>query len=305
MADATGTMAPVSPPPFLYRSADEWLAAPRKRVLLFGMSGVGKTHIAARLRSWGKWFHYSVDYRIGTRYLGEEIADHVKREAMRVPFLRELLLSDSVQMAPNITFANLAAVSAWLGKPGDTDLGGLEFDEYARRQQRFRQAEIAALRDTPRFIKRAQSLYDYPHFVCDTGGSICEWVDPEDRQDPLLNLLVRHCLLVWIKGDDDHAAELIRRFDAQPKPMAYDPAFLAHAWQPCEDGAAAAPDAATQRRDPDGFIRWLYARALTHRVPRYAAMARNWGVTVGADELAGIDDVTEFNALIAAALEPT
>ena len=36
----------------------------------------------------GGWFHYSVDYRIGTRYMGEYIADNFKREAMKVPLLR-------------------------------------------------------------------------------------------------------------------------------------------------------------------------------------------------------------------------
>ena len=42
----------------------------------------------------GGWFHYSVDYRIGTRYLGEHIVDNFKREAMRQPLLRELLLTE-------------------------------------------------------------------------------------------------------------------------------------------------------------------------------------------------------------------
>ena len=30
----------------------------------------------------GDWFHYSIDYRIGTRYMGEFIEDSFKREAM-------------------------------------------------------------------------------------------------------------------------------------------------------------------------------------------------------------------------------
>jgi hypothetical protein len=37
-----------------------------------------------------------VDYRIGTRYMGEHIVDNFKREAMKVPFLRDLLRSDSI-----------------------------------------------------------------------------------------------------------------------------------------------------------------------------------------------------------------
>lgn len=50
-------------------------------------------------------------------------------------------------------------------------------EEYRRRQEQFRHAEIYALLDTEYFVDRAQRLYGYPHFICDTGGSICEWVD--------------------------------------------------------------------------------------------------------------------------------
>ena len=54
--------------------------------------------------------------------------------------------------------------------------------------------------------------------------------------------------------------------------------------------------------DPDTFVRWVYAKALAHRQPRYRAMA-NWGVTDSADEVAKVADTAEFEALIAQALE--
>ena len=162
----------------IYASADEWRAAPEKRVLLFAMSGLGKTYLSNMLRSTGDWFHYSIDYRIGTRYMGEKIADNAKREAMKVPFLRDLLRSNSIYIGSNISFDDLKPMSSYLGKPGNPALGGLEWEEYTRRQDEFQEAEIAALLDTGHFIDRAKSLYQYPHFVCDTGGSICEWVDP-------------------------------------------------------------------------------------------------------------------------------
>ena len=106
---------------------DDGVATDRKRVLLFGMSGLGKTYLASLLRAGGDWFHYSVDYRIGTRYMGEHIADNFKREAMKVPLLRELLMTDSVYIASNITFDNLAPLSTYLGKPGDPARGGVAF----------------------------------------------------------------------------------------------------------------------------------------------------------------------------------
>lgn len=281
----------------IYPAPRDWLGAERRRVLLFGMSGLGKTHAAKALRAAGGWFHYSVDYRIGTRYMGDLIADNAKREAMRVPFLRELLLSDSIYIASNITFDNLQPVSTYLGKPGDPARGGLPFAEYTRRQAEFREAEVAALLDTGRFIERAEALYGYPHFVCDTGGSICEWVEPDDPADPVLAALAARCLLVWIEGSEEHTAELVRRFDRAPKPMAYQPAFLAHAWAAYREARGVAEDAV----DPDDFVRWTYARALAHRQPRYRAMAR-WGVTVPAADMARVDGEAAFVAVVADAI---
>lgn len=287
----------------IYQSAADWRAAPAKRVLLFGMSGLGKTHVATILRDGSKagaggWFHYSVDYRIGTRYMGEYIADNFKREAMRVPFLRELLLTDSVFIASNITFNNLAPLSTYLGKPGNPALGGVPFAEYLRRQTQHREAEIAALLDTPHFIDRAAAIYGYGNFVCDSGGSICEVVDAENPADPVMTRLAANLLLVWIKGSEAHTAELIRRFDRAPKPMYYQPDFLARAW--ADYGTESGQREAAV--DPDAFVRWTYARALAHRQPRYAAMA-DWGVTVSAEDVAQVRDAQGFTDLIARALD--
>ncbi|UWQ39158.1 ATPase [Leisingera aquaemixtae] len=283
----------------LYSSAQDWRAAPNKRVLFFGMSGLGKTYVSNVLRGAGSWFHYSVDYRIGTRYMGEYIADNAKAEAMKVPFLRELLLSDSIFIGSNITFENLTPVAAYLGKPGDVAKGGLPIAEYKRRQEQFRVAEIRALLDTEYFEDRAQQLYGYPNFICDTGGSICEWVDVDDPQDQIMSELSKHTLMVWIKGTDAHTEELVRRFDRAPKPMSYQPEFLDRVWQEyLKENGIAEGDV-----DPDAFIRWTYAQALAHRQPRYQAMADNWGITVTADQISAVKDEAGFVDLIASALE--
>ncbi|MDP2520154.1 ATPase [Shimia thalassica] len=282
----------------IYASADDWRNAAQKKVLLFGMSGLGKTHLSNMLRDAGDWFHYSIDYRIGTRYMGEHIADNAKREAMKVPFLRDLLLSDSIYIGSNITFNNLAPLSTYLGKPGNPDLGGVPFEEYMRRQDQHRTAEIAALLDTPHFVNRAHDLYGYDHFVCDTGGSICEVVDPENPDDPILKALSQNTLMVWIKGSDDHAAELARRFDKAPKPMYYQPQFLKARWSEYLETNGLNE----HQVDPDAFVRWTYAAALAHRQPLYQGMA-NWGVTVTAQEVAAVKTTSDFDDLIAAALE--
>jgi hypothetical protein len=282
----------------IYLTGKDYLAAARKRVLLFGMSGLGKTHLSNMLRDDAGWFHYSVDYRIGTRYMGEYIADNFKREAMRVPLLRELLMTDSVYIASNITFDNLAPLSTYLGKPGDPAKGGLPFGEYMKRQEQHARAEVAAMMDTTRFVDRASDLYGYANFVCDTSGSICEVLDPDDPKDAVLQELSARTLMVWIRGSDAHTAELVRRFDRAPKPMYYQPAFLHAMWKEY----CATHSVTEETCDPDHFVRWTYARALAHRQPRYAAMAR-WGVTVTAEEVAGVTSPSAFDALMAGAID--
>lgn len=281
----------------MYATAADWRGAARKRVLLFGMSGLGKTRLSALLRGAGGWFHYSVDYRIGTRYMGELIADNFKREAMKVPLLRELLMTDSVYIGSNIAFENLAPLSTYLGKPGDPAKGGLPFAEYMKRQEEHRQAEIAAMMDTTRFIDRAESIYGYPHFVCDTSGSICEVVDPWNPADPVMTELAGHHLMVWIEGSEAHTAALVARFDRAPKPMYYQPAFLHAMWEEYR----ATHSVTEETCDPDAFVRWTYARALAHRQPRYAKMAE-WGVTVTADEVAQVQTAADFDDLMARAI---
>ncbi len=283
----------------LYSSAKDWRDAAHKRVLLFGMSGLGKTYLSNMLRDTGSWYHYSIDYRIGTRYMGEHISDNAKREAMKNPFLRELLMTDSIYIGSNITFENLAPLSTYLGKPGNPALGGLAFETYMQRQDQHRTAEISALLDTAHFIDRAQGLYGYDHFVCDSGGSICEVVDPDDPNDPVLSALAQNTLMVWIEGSQAHTSELVRRFDKSPKPMYYQPQFLQENWQAyLRENNSLEGDV-----DPDAFIRFTYAKALAHRQPRYRAMAENWGVAIRAEEVAKVRDADDFTALIATALE--
>ena len=282
----------------MYKSAAEWRSAEKKRILLFGMSGLGKTYVSNMLRASGNWFHYSIDYRIGTRYMGELIADSFKKKAMEVPYLRDLLLSDSIYIASNITFDNLAPLSTYLGKPGDPNKGGLNFAEYLRRQEQHRRAEIAALLDTPHFVERAEEIYGYGNFVCDSGGSICEVVDPNNPEDPVLKCLSETTLLCWIEGSDAHRSNLIERFDRAPKPMYYEPEFLNAKWSRYLDQTGKTEEEV----DPDAFVRWTYAEALAHRHPRYEGIS-NWGIKVRAEDVANLRTVTDFEELVAHALE--
>ena len=282
----------------IYENGNVWKAAKHKKVLLFAMSGLGKTHVSSMLRNDGDWFHYSVDYRIGTRYMGEHIVDNFKKAAMSVPFLADLLRSDSISIASNISFENLAPLSTYLGKPGDVARGGIPFDFYCKRQDQHYAAEQAALLDTPAFIERAQNLYGYQNFVCDSGGSICEVVDPWDKTDQVMTSLSENLLMVWIAGSEAHTAELVRRFDKSPKPMCYQPAFLLSSWEKYQSETGLSPD----KVNPDDFIRWTYARALAHRQPRYVQMAQ-WGITLQTDDVKNIYSPEYFEDLVASALD--
>ena len=277
----------------LYTKPEDWKNAKSKRVLLFGMSGLGKTYISNMLRAHGDWFHYSIDYRIGTRYLGELISDSYKLAAMKTPYLGELLKSDSIYIESNITFDNLTPLSNYLGKPGNIELGGIPIVEYEKRQEQHRKAEIAALLDTGYFVSRSKEIYQYENFICDSGGSICEVVDPEDPNDPVMKHLSQNTLLVWIKGSEAHTEALIERFDKNPKPMCYQESFLATKWEEF----LSLKNINANKVDPNEFIRWTYSKALSHRQPRYEKMSK-WGITVKAEDIEKVKNTNQFNLLI-------
>lgn len=282
----------------LFNTPAEFLSAPRHAVTVFGMAGVGKTWLAALLRK-HQWFHYSADYRIGTRYMGEFIVDNFKAEAMKVPFLRHLLRSDSIRIESNITFANLDPLSTYLGRPGDVAKGGLPLGEYQRRQEQHRIAEIDALKDVPYFIERAERLYGYSNFIADTGGSLIEVVDPANAEDPVIKALSTSTLLLYIKGSEEDAAKLVRRFCESPKPMYYQPHFLEQKWREFKAINGVDKDADV---DPDAFGAWGFEALLKDRLPRYQMLADNFGYEVDASDLASVRDGTDFLDLVAGAI---
>jgi hypothetical protein len=283
----------------LYKTGLDWRRSTSKRLSLFGMSGVGKTHIANILRESKKWFHYSVDYRIGTRYLGEEIVDNFKKEAMKLPLLREHLLNDSIYLSSNITFNNLSPLSSFLGKPGKRGLGGIAFKEYIERQRKHFIAEISATEDTALFAQKALDIYGYNHFISDTSGSLCEVVNPENRNDQVLKSLQNSTLPVWIKGSDNQTEQLLERFVKSPKPMFYNERFLKEKWDEYLIEHNQNPDEV----DPDEFMSYGFRALILHRLPIYAKIAKNWGVTLQATDINAIISPEHLIELVAEAID--
>ena len=271
----------------------EFIAWPRKAITLLGMSGVGKTTLAYKLPK-SQWFHYSGDYRIGTKYLAEPILDNIKRQAMQVDFLRDLLRSDSIYIASNVTVHNLAPVASFLGKIGRKDLGGLNVDEFKARQRLHEQAEIGAMRDVEQFIEKANKIYGYEHFINDAGGSICELDDPQ-----MLDVLAGHTVIIYLSADQAMEEKMIQRSIENPKPMYYQEAFLDEQLKEfLEETGLGSPAEIV----PDEFVRWIFPRHVAHRRPKYEALADRYGYTVDARAAECMTCEADFLELVAEAM---
>ncbi|MEW8348880.1 MAG: ATPase [Candidatus Thiodiazotropha taylori] len=266
----------------------------RKSVTLMGMSGVGKTRLSNLLRR-SNWFHYSGDYRIGTRYLDEPILDTIKEQAMSVPLLRDLLHSDSIFIRSNVTFHNLNPVSTFLGMLGDPEFGGLSLTEFKRRQNLHRQAEIAAMYDVPAFMRKAKLIYGYNHFINDVGGSLCELDEPG-----LLEFLDEHSLILYIRASEDDEQSLIARSVSHPKPLYYREAFLDQ--QLAEYMESKGVDYVSLI-EPNDFIRWVFPKLFRARIPRYESIAAKYGYTVTTHELSQVKSEADFLTLLEQVIE--
>ena len=271
------------------KTCDEFRRWPNKTVTLLGMSGVGKTTLAHVVPG-EKWFHYSGDYRIGTRYLNEPIRDFIKHKAMEQEFFRDLFRRDLIYIRNNISINNLRIIAHFLGKIGNPELGGLSVDEFKRRQRLFRAAEVGAMRDVDDFIVKARNIYGYPNFLNDAGGSICELSDAE-----CWNSLSRKTLVLYLKASEDMEQTLMERARKHPKPLYYDEKFLEqHLAEFLETNNLKSADEIV----PDEFAQWVFPRLIAHRKPQYQKLAERHGHAIDAKRIFELRDEADFIDLV-------
>ncbi len=270
-------------------TAGQFRQWPNKAITLLGMSGVGKTTFSAKLPA-NSWFHYSGDYRIGTKYLDEPMLDDIKSRAMENPFLAQMLRQDSIYIRNNITVGHLQPISMFLGKIGNPDLGGLRVGEFKRRQALFRDAEANAMADVGAFIKKAQAIYQYPHFINDAGGSICSLSD-----DECWNTLSRLTVVLYLRTSEDMEHTLIERARENPKPLFYEETFL-------DDHLSAYMQSrelqSTDEIVPDQFVQWVFPKLISYRKPQYERIAEKYGHTIDAEKIFGLRDAADLIELI-------
>jgi adenylate kinase family enzyme len=274
-------------------SASEFTQWPNKAITLLGMSGIGKTTLANKLPK-SKWFHYSGDYRIGTKYLEEPILDNIKERAMEVVFLKELLKTDSIYISSNITVDNLAPISTFLGKIGAPSKGGLNPKEFLRRQELHKKAETEAMIDVPGFIEKSKRIYGYDNFINDAGGSICELVGTD-----AMEALIKNTMIVYIEENQEIKDTLIERAKSYPKPLYYNTDFLMRNLENYENEM----NESSETMDPDAFVRWIFPKLLKYRKTKYETIASQHGYTIQASDAIHVNNESDFLGLIVKAIE--
>ena len=274
-------------------SAKDFLKNKNKRITLLGMSGVGKTHLAKLIGEEGDWFHFSGDYRIGAKHLKEEIIANIANKMSSDNWLKGLLENKSISVNSQVTFDNLEPISAFLGKVGNPEEGGLPISEFIRRQSLFFEAEKKTMYEVPEFIAKSQAK-GFSHFINDAGGSLCELEDPK-----LFKLLSANTLIIYIKTSKENEHALIERAKENPKPMYYNPVFFQRSIKNylTENNLEYAAEIS-----PDSFVSWVFPKLIEDRLKKYSTIANKYGCTIQSDDLHSCSSANDVIDLISRAL---
>ena len=98
----------------------------------------------------------------------------------------------------------------------------------------------------------------------------------------MIKALTENTLLLYIEADFECEEMLIRHAHTHPKPLFYNPAFIAPKLEDKPNGG--------QNIEPLDFARPLFPELLAFRKPRYTKIAERYGFTINAKDLFRTDD---------------
>jgi hypothetical protein len=144
---------------------------------------------------------------------------------------------------------------------------------------------------------KARDLYGFNHFINDAGGSACEL----DNQE-VLDTLEKHTLMIYIQASEENKEILLQRAIDSPKPLYYREAFLDeqlgyYMTEKELDYVALV--------DPDDFVRWVFPKLFSARIPRYESIAKRYAYTIKTSELYKVSNEHDFLSLIEKAIDRT
>ena len=253
-------------------SVVEQLSNPPVNTLIVGMSGIGKSWLARQLMINGHWRRVSIDTEIQSRYLREEILSQFDEEVAISPMISRLQALDAITLDLNHHHESLAPLTAWLGMPGSRRFGGINFDEYQRRQDAHFAAERCALEDL------LNTPNDGPPLLVDTGGSFCEVLSIDES---LFKDLQQKFRIVSLRESDALVHILINRFVTHPKPIYYPRDLLANYWRKFLQSRKQEEHEVI----PNEFALYAYEKLIALRREKYSAIANQSALCIDAERL--------------------
>jgi hypothetical protein len=209
-------------------------------ISLVGMSGVGKTYFSLSQHP-REYFYYSVDYAIAKNYLKDKFFDDYK-----------------------VRVDDLSPVSNFLGKFGSQKLGGLNRQEFLRRQKLYADAEIKA---TLRLQKITNKVFDlgYKYIINDLTGSICEIINLEIED------FLKQTTIKYFSASNEHINTLLERAKVSPKPLLFNEKFFTETIEKYKKDKNIVDD---ESIIPDDFCIYSFPLLLKYRIPKYEYISK-------------------------------
>ncbi len=242
-------------------SAQEFISLPQKRITLMGMSGCGKSYITGILETLG-WASYSCDYQIGAKYLKNDISE-----------------------MDGFSAENIAALSTFIGKLGNSDLGGYSLDLFKERQKAYYDAEVSAVGEAADICAGLQN-----NFIHDSTGSLCEIMD-----DDLITRVGEQTLFIYLQASEEDEKDVLQRAQDYPKPLFFPPAKLDD-W--IHEYLEKRSLETVQDIVPNDFARWVFPKLFESRKPKYQRLADLYGVMIPAREFLNFKSEQDFIDII-------